>query len=302
MGYNWAIEAGLMLLLTAPAPMTPNLTWRPDAVAKTIQQLSLPTLTEGKTCPQCNQWKPLVKFLKGGYVGGRSPRCRICTDPPEKARARDRARYRKPNRNHSTKARVREWYRANRDYVQRYNREKYQTDKPLRAEYGRKYYLENKERHSAAAKVYRETHKDQLAAAKRRYYEANSDLIKEQHRQSYARNREKRLADCRAYRKAHPEVKQVAEARRYARMKGAKGKFGVRIWRQICAAYGPNCLKCKEHKPLTIDHVVPISKDGFDCVCNIQPLCLECNVNKNIRIVDYRPFLISISCPHREAA
>jgi 5-methylcytosine-specific restriction endonuclease McrA len=36
-------------------------------------------------------------------------------------------------------------------------------------------------------------------------------------------------------------------------------------------------LCCGEAKPLTVDHVVPVSKGGSNDISNIQPLCLECN-------------------------
>ena len=287
-----------MLLLTAPVPTTPNLLERRDVMSQNIQQLSLLSLAEGKTCPQCNQWKPLVKFFKGGYVGGRSPRCRTCTDPVEKARARDRARYRNPDRNASTKKRASEWRKNNQQRYVSYLRQHYQDHKDEHLDACKQYYVANRDRIGERNRKYQASHKTQLSEARRKYKEANADLIREQQRQSFQRHRPVRLAKLKAYRKAHPEVKQVGEARRYARLKGAKGLFGVRVWRRIVAEYGPQCLKCGEIKPPTIDHVVPVSKNGFDCVCNIQPLCLECNVKKHTRTADYRPFRIAISCPH----
>lgn len=300
--YNVAIKAGLMLLLTAPAPSTPNLLRRPDAMPENIQQLSLLTPTEGKTCKQCGEWKPFVKFLKGGG-GYRSPRCRNCTDPPERQRERDRARYKNnPTRNAQVKERVRRWAENNTERVRIGNHRRYEANKEAHAIANKRRYEANKPARAASAKVWREHNKEQINARRIRYKQANPEAVRESQRQSYQRNKASRLAKAKTYRKLHPEVKQICEARRYARKKGARGNFGVRQWRAICAAYDHICLACKTQKPLTVDHVVPISKDGFDCVCNIQPLCLQCNVKKNARTVDHRPFLVAIPCPHREAA
>lgn len=60
-------------------------------------------------------------------------------------------------------------------------------------------------------------------------------------------------------------------------------------WKEILLAlYGPACLCCKEVKPLTLDHVVPISKGGLHTLSNAQLLCLRCNSVKNARFIDYR--------------
>lgn len=48
------------------------------------------------------------------------------------------------------------------------------------------------------------------------------------------------------------------------------------------------CLKCGEKKKLTLDHVVPLSKNGEHSIQNVQPLCKNCNSSKNVKIEDYR--------------
>jgi 5-methylcytosine-specific restriction endonuclease McrA len=47
-------------------------------------------------------------------------------------------------------------------------------------------------------------------------------------------------------------------------------------------------LCCKQEKPLTIDHVVPLSLGGSNSIDNLQPLCHQCNSRKGTRIIDYR--------------
>lgn len=76
--------------------------------------------------------------------------------------------------------------------------------------------------------------------------------------------------------------------RRRARIKGTNTSFTPTEWRALCDQYGNRCLCCGEAKPLTPDHVVPISCGGSNAIDNIQPLCLECNLRKNAKTIDYR--------------
>jgi len=59
-------------------------------------------------------------------------------------------------------------------------------------------------------------------------------------------------------------------------------------WQALCERYGHRCLRCGKNKRLTKDHIVPVALGGGDEIGNIQPLCHNCNAQKNRRIVDYR--------------
>lgn len=58
--------------------------------------------------------------------------------------------------------------------------------------------------------------------------------------------------------------------------------------------YGAFCFKCLappghgDHY-LTLDHIIPIARGGFDFYANWQLLCLRCNVKKGTHVIDYRP-------------
>lgn len=59
-------------------------------------------------------------------------------------------------------------------------------------------------------------------------------------------------------------------------------------WNALCLKHGNRCLCCGEQKPLTKDHVVPVTKGGTDDITNLQPLCRRCNSHKHTEIKDYR--------------
>lgn len=75
---------------------------------------------------------------------------------------------------------------------------------------------------------------------------------------------------------------------RYQRLKSNGGSHTAEEWRSVCDVYKWRCARCKEVKPLTKDHIIPVSQGGRDDITNIQPLCRECNSWKSSRAMVYR--------------
>lgn len=84
-------------------------------------------------------------------------------------------------------------------------------------------------------------------------------------------------------------AKETARALNRKAQKYQGGSFTEQEWLDLCARYDYRCLCCKEQKPLTVDHVMPLSKGGSNDIGNIQPLCGSCNSSKRDRHIDYRP-------------
>jgi len=115
-------------------------------------------------------------------------------------------------------------------------------------------------------------------------------------------NRELANQRSREWRRKHPEVSQRWRKRnpekslahchvRRARLQGNGGTYTEAEWQSLKARYGHKCLRCStpEHeRPLTRDHVVPLSKGGNNSIENIQPLCKPCNTLKGVQSTDYR--------------
>lgn len=59
-------------------------------------------------------------------------------------------------------------------------------------------------------------------------------------------------------------------------------------WQELCLLFNNKCLSCEESKPLTIDHIVPLSKGGRHTLSNVQPLCQSCNSRKGVQSTDFR--------------
>lgn len=97
----------------------------------------------------------------------------------------------------------------------------------------------------------------------------------------------------RNYCKTHPDTISHLKANRYAREKGALGSHTLKEWQELKAKYNYRCAFCGEQKPLTKDHIIPLSKGGTNYITNIQPLCRNCNSKKNNKILHDNPELLA---------
>lgn len=75
---------------------------------------------------------------------------------------------------------------------------------------------------------------------------------------------------------------------RYWQLAQNGGSHTQAEWAALCAAYGERCACCHRKRPLTKDHVIPVSRGGSNDIGNLQPLCQSCNSRKGTRIIDYR--------------
>ncbi|MBD2778660.1 HNH endonuclease [Iningainema tapete] len=149
------------------------------------------------------------------------------------------------------------------DLHNRRNKGNKEHSKKQYAAYGKPWYEKNRERLREDRKVYREQTKEKTKERGKRYREENHEAILESAKDYYYRNKIKffikannrriRKASCHAY----PYQKTEALAR----------------FENSCAYCG-----CKEK--LTIDHFIPITKGGPDCLGNIVPACIRCNTSK----------------------
>jgi len=83
----------------------------------------------------------------------------------------------------------------------------------------------------------------------------------------------------------HVNLRSCASVhRRMARIKGAKGSFTTKEWRDLKKKSDFRCQLCGKREPeikLTRDHIIPLIKGGSNFIENIQPLCGICNSKKS---------------------
>ena len=144
------------------------------------------------------------------------------------------------------------------------------------------YYETHKERLKAYARKYYEIHKEEQRAVHRKWLEAH-----EEEQKAYRAAHEEMAACGHKWQQANPEKVAVHWQKRKARKLGAGGSFTAEEFQALCEKAGNRCLCCGSSGPLTIDHIVPLSRGGSNNIENIQPLCQSCNSSKGTKTINY---------------
>ena len=149
--------------------------------------------------------------------------------------------------------------------------------KPCRLVRNRKY--DQNRRNTDAEKIRRimsSRRRDQREASKR-WRDNNPDYAEKQRR----------------YRENNKLKFLVGRSNQRARKQKYSGLLRSKDWEFILSLFDYKCAADKTHEitkdnPITVDHVVPLKDGGLNCIHNIQPLCLRCNMKKGKREVDFR--------------
>ncbi len=212
------------------------------------------SITE-KKCPKCEEIKPISSFYKSkqrkdGY------RC-YCISCQKKDSKYIQDNYPEITRNYSKKH--------------------YYKDIEKSREVGKK-----------RASKYSQKNREKLREKNITWQNNNRAKFNQMQRESYARHKEENKSRHKKFMALHPEKNKQYRNNRRARKLNAAGSFTNEEWKELCEKYNHICLRCKKKKPLTIDHVIPLSKGGSNSIDNIQPLCRSCNSSKRVSSTDYR--------------
>ena len=108
----------------------------------------------------------------------------------------------------------------------------------------------------AAARAYAAAHREEAAAKSRAWYHANK-----------------------------ARAKLNSHARR-ARLAKTESSLTLAEWREILEVFDHRCAYClRNDLPLSVEHVVAISRGGTHTADNVVPACLPCNLRKHDRTV-----------------
>ena len=137
-------------------------------------------------------------------------------------------------------------------------------------------YSHCKECKSKTDRKYGKDNKEKITSRYKHWSLKNRDIINKASRKYYYKNREKHL---------------VLTRNRRARMRNAEGSFTLKEWEELKDRHNNRCAECGKSEPfnqyrkyLTIDHIIPLSKNGTNYISNIQPLCFVCNSVKKDKV------------------
>lgn len=197
-----------------------------------------------KRCGHCGLYKNFSEFCKRRTSeDGLNHMCKDCGREIGKkwyARVKDLPEFKAANIKH-----VREWEKANREYVNSRARERYNAFPEVRA------------RHTKVCRRYQEQNKEKC------------NLYRREH---------ERLPEVRAKHIAKNRIRNEM-------LKKADGVFTEDDWLKIIENQQDLCAICHEKKKLTKDHIIPISRGGTNWPENLQGLCGSCNSRKGNKII-----------------
>ena len=90
------------------------------------------------------------------------------------------------------------------------------------------------------------------------------------------------VSQCRACRRWI----STAYSHRRRQWEGEPPGVDLRDWMRLVDRYRGRCAYCDEvAEPVTMDHVVPLSRGGRHSIGNVLPACKQCNQRKNARLL-----------------
>lgn len=151
--------------------------------------------------------------------------------------------------------------------------------KKKRAELGKRWAQENKEKVYLIKKKYADKNKDKNNARSKIERTVNFDKVKIRKQNWNARNPDY----MKIYAKNNPEIIRSAANRRRGKEKQAEGTHSALDIKNIFKMQRGLCAYCKVNikKKYHIDHIVALKNNGSNWPKNLQLLCPDCNLRKS---------------------
>jgi len=205
-----------------------------------------------KKCTRCFKAKQLDKFAKNARnkTDGRQPKCKACN---------------------------KEYYLANQEKVIARVRNHYQenNDEILKRRSELRQRPEAKVKKAQQDKAWRINNKEYISERHKEYVKLNRQRIRDYWKSWYHNNLERARNQSKA--SSH-------RTREWARING-NNTLSFKQIEELLARH-PYCEYCgKVEVKLTIDHIIPLSRAGQNCINNVTIACESCNLSKGAKLL-----------------
>lgn len=205
--------------------------------------------TPTQTCNKCGEDLPADRFYRGRKA------CKACCGKRAKANREAinrRNRERRAADPEKYREKARQWREANREKVSNYNREWHSSHPDKVRAYRERSALKDPSASAERARAWRLANPERFAENGRAWREANPERYRESRRERRRRRRSReRRGDAAAIR---PELIE-----------------------QRVAYYGGRCWICRDAPYEQMDHVKPLAAGGLHILSNLRPACAKCN-------------------------
>lgn len=169
-----------------------------------------------------------------------------------------------------------EYRRRHKEELTKKDRDRYWKYRDESRKKSQQWYLKNREYAAQKAKEWRQKNREryrELGRLKaRRYAEKNPERVR---------------ATVAAWRKANKDKLAHYASTRRVRKIGNGGTHTLQEWKDLVKKFNGKCFYCADpERPVTKDHLIPISKGGTDDIENIVPACRNCNSEKGSLTAD----------------
>ena len=268
-----------------------------------------------RICKNCKREFPLTsEFFHNDPKGklGLTQTCKDCARARAKAWSEsNRERSRASARDYATRTRTpgsrkgeyeaqqrqqyfKAYYEKNAETLKEYQRDYIAANPEIVRERKRLAHIDNRESDNAKNRAWAAANPERVRANKAAYYQKNAEAIKKNQREYRATHLEQisdsnhyghqkrkavRNARNRAWKAAHREQVRANSANRKARMRNAPGKIIAADVHAQLAAQHETCFYCPASLAhnYTVDHYIPLAKDGTNYPSNIVMACHPCN-------------------------
>lgn len=144
-------------------------------------------------------------------------------------------------------------------------------------------YQKNKEKVLSLAKTNYNSNKERILETKLEYVKNNTEKITLGQRDWYLRNRELKIEKSCKYVKEN-KIKHTLynQKRRGVKKSTSDGSVTECSILNMLSSQNEKCIFCKDiiSHNFHIDHIIPLCKNGFHSIDNMQLLCPTCNLSK----------------------
>jgi len=217
-------------------------------------------MTARKRCASCDTIKSHDEFYKDkSKKDGRASFCSECSKAKSKRR-----------------------YRVNRDLVREQGKQYRATHKEQIQEYKRQWYQSNIEHVSEKNRHWRRNNKERASENHCSWRKRNRQHLREYWQTWKELNWEKWSSYQKKYKMNHPHIVLNGTNKRRALI-GQFTETTKQEWLSLMNEYNWRCFYCDKTltgKIRSVDHIIPISRNGRHHISNLMPCCRRCNSEK----------------------